>query len=954
MSDDSKLVDESDEKLKLKIPRRIVLKKTVEGGSIKQNFSHGRSKSVVVEVRRKRTFVKAEPGIESPESVVAPPVDEPTPVAVEQRSDEVVSQPSAPETETSSTVAVGQPVVEQEPADPEDVSSQQEGPVSAAASSDKPVDPKADDGPAGGPSLSGGGPADSVEQPVAVAPPSRQEVTTDASRKAYQPPKKAGSVFRKEREPVSSPQGSQSSSQPGSQPGSQPRFSAQGAAGYQKSSPAAHGSPASSFTPAAKPFVAAAGALPEKPDDKRKLSKQQREEAARKKTDDLVSKRLSQVEELRAQKRLDDERRGAMAIDEVVHRMGIGVIRSKIGRHIQAGDDDAGEEDGVVVRKPVRIRRSRDRRAEPPAMVVREVIVPDTITVSDLANRMAVKVSEVIRLLMTQGVMATINQVLDQETAVLIVTEMGHKAKQVSESAAIESELTDAPDDEQTTVSRPPIVTVMGHVDHGKTSLLDAIRQTDVTSGEFGGITQHIGAYQVLLAGGNRITFLDTPGHEAFTAMRARGAKVTDLVVLVVAADDGVMPQTLEAINHARDAKVPILVALNKIDKPDANPDHVMQQLSNRGLVPEQWGGDTIYVPVSARTKEGIDLLQEMILLQSEVLSLRANPDGRARGIIIESNLDKGRGAVATCLVQSGTLRVGDVFVVGSEWGKIRGLFDDKGGALQQAVPSTPVEVVGLSGVPHAGDELVVVGDERRAREIAEFRQNQQREKDQVKEESNKLGDIFEQIKQGDTTELKIVVKGDVQGSVEAVNEALQKISHEKIGVHVIHTGVGGITESDIMLAVASNAIVVGFNVRADVKARDLAKREHIEIRFYNIIYDLIDDVIKAMEGLLRPMMRETVAGHAEVREVFRISGIGNAAGCFVTDGSIYRKGAVRLLRDNVVIYEGPISALKRFKDDVKEVRAGMECGLSFEKFNDLKVGDIIESFTKEEVRQTL
>ena len=690
---------------------------------------------------------------------------------------------------------------------------------------------------------------------------------------------------------------------------------------------------------------------PEPP--KKKLTRAEREDVARRKTEDLVAKRLSQLDELRQQKKLVEERLKT-AKEESPARI---TLKSKVKRKGRKTSTDVDKQ--VPVRRSGKSTRGRGGRRDDMsatlAPVVRDVVVPDVITVGDLANRMAVKSSEVIKLLMRQGMMVTINQVLDQETAVLVVEEMGHRPKQISEGADIEAELAETVDTEEQMITRSPVVTVMGHVDHGKTSLLDAIRKTDVTSREFGGITQHIGAYQVTMQNGASITFLDTPGHAAFTAMRARGARMTDIVVLVVAADDGVMPQTIEAIGHAKAAKVPIVVAVNKIDKPDANPDRVMQQLSDKDLVPEDWGGDTIFVKVSAKSGEGIENLEEMILLQAEILNLRANVKKNARGHIVEAKLDKGRGPVATCLVQSGTLNVGDIFVVGAEWGKIRGLVNDKGANVTSALPSTPVEIIGLSGVPEAGDDLITVPDERRAKEIAAFRIRKQREQEQALQGTETTSeDIFSQIQRGESDELKVVIKGDVRGSVEAVADALTKIKHDEIRVNVIHTGVGGINESDVMLAMASNGLVLGFNVRADAKARDLAKRERVELRFYTIIYDLVDDITKAMEGQLKPGVEETVLGRAEVREVFRISNVGNVAGCMVTDGTIQRKAKIRLLRDEVIVHTGALSALKRYKDDAKEVREGMECGMSLEKFNDFKSGDVLESFTLTEVRRTI
>ncbi|MEO5378926.1 MAG: translation initiation factor IF-2 [Magnetococcus sp. DMHC-6] len=694
---------------------------------------------------------------------------------------------------------------------------------------------------------------------------------------------------------------------------------------------------------------------------KRKLSRAQREDVARVKTDALVAKRLGQLESLRTQKRLDDERKILSVRDDEKNRE---ILRTKGKRKDKKG---VVQSDVVVKGAPgssgtekstYRTGRDKFRPREEPVPVgpvVRDVIIPETITVGDLANRTAVKSSEVIKLLFKQGMMVTINHILDQDTAVLVVEEMGHRAKLVSKEAAVEAELADSVDVEADLIIRPPVVTIMGHVDHGKTSLLDAIRKTDVAARESGGITQHIGAYQVLMEDGNRITFLDTPGHAAFTAMRARGAKVTDVVVLVVAADDGMMPQTIEAINHAREAKVPIVVAINKIDKPAANPDRVMQQLADYNLLPEAWGGETIFVNVSAKTGQGLDTLKEMILLQSEILNLQANAAKKGRGVIIEAKLDKGRGAVATCLVQNGTLRVGDIFVVGTEWGKIRGLLDYNGKVVTEATPATPVEIIGLSGVPEAGDELVTLVDEKRAREIASYHMMRLKEKEQAKQTGNANPDIFNQIgTQEKVTEIKALIKGDVRGSVEAVSEAIRKITHKEVVIHVIHTGVGGINESDIMLAMASGATVVGFNVRADAKAREMAKKAGIEMHFYSIIYDVLDDFTTALEGKLRPTIRETILGRTLVKEVFRISGVGMIAGCLVVDGLVHRQARVRLVRDHVVVHDGAITTLKRYKDDVKEVRAGMECGIGLDRYNDIKENDSMEIYVQEEFRTTI
>ena len=590
----------------------------------------------------------------------------------------------------------------------------------------------------------------------------------------------------------------------------------------------------------------------------------------------------------------------------------------------------------------------------PSEPVVRDVLVPETITVGDLAHKMSVKAAEVIKVLMKLGTMATINQVIDQESAMILVEEMGHVAKRakLDEPDAFLTEEQHAPT-ELKLEPRAPVVTVMGHVDHGKTSLLDHIRRTRVASGEAGGITQHIGAYHVETAKG-MITFLDTPGHEAFTAMRARGAKVTDIVVLVVAADDGVMPQTIEAIHHAKAAKVPIVVALNKIDKPEANPERVKQDLSAREVVPEEWGGDTMFVEVSAKSGKGIDALLDSILLQSEVLELKAAKDAPAKGLVIESRIDKGRGPVATILVQSGTLKRGDVLLAGAVFGRVRALLDETGQTIEQAGPSIPVEILGLSDVPAAGAEVLVLGDERKAREIALFRQGKYRDVKLAKQQAAKLEIMFEQMGEGGTKSLSLIIKADVQGSYEGLSHALTQLSTSEVKVNIVHAAVGGITESDINLALASKAVVIGFNVRADAAARKLAESNGVDIRYYNIIYDAVDEIKAALSGMLSPERKESVLGLVEVREIYRISKIGTVAGCMVLSGVIKRSAKVRVLRDNVVIHDGEFDSLKRFKDDVREVKAGFECGLSLKNFNDLKAGDQIEAYEVVEVARTL
>ena len=591
--------------------------------------------------------------------------------------------------------------------------------------------------------------------------------------------------------------------------------------------------------------------------------------------------------------------------------------------------------------------------AGPAEPVVREIHVPETITVADLAHKMSVKAAEVIKVLMKLGQMVTINQVLDQETGMIVVEEMGHKAAAAKLSDP-DAYLEEAAEHAETELAhRPPVVTVMGHVDHGKTSLLDYIRRTKVAAGEAGGITQHIGAYHVTTPRGT-VTFLDTPGHEAFTSMRARGAKVTDLVILVVAADDGVMPQTIEAIAHSKAAGVPIVVALNKIDKPEANPDRVKQELVAQGVVPEEYGGDSPFVPVSAKTGKGVDDLLEQVLLQAEVLELKAPVDAPAKGAVIEARLDKGRGPVATVLVQTGTLKRGDVLLAGAVFGRVRAMLDERGHPVAEAGPSIPVEIQGLQDVPNAGDEMMVLGDERKAREIALFRQGKFRDVKLAKKQAAKLENVFEQMKEEEVKVLALVIKADVQGSQEALAQALPRLSTGEVKVNIVHAGVGAITESDVNLALASKAVIIGFNTRADATARKLAESSGVDIRYYNIIYEAVEEVKAALSGMLAPEKKESVLGLVEVRQVFRISKVGTVAGCYVTEGLVRRNAKVRLLRDNVVIHDGELDSLKRFKDDVREVKAGFECGLSLRNFNDVNVGDQLEVYEIQEVARTL
>lgn len=612
------------------------------------------------------------------------------------------------------------------------------------------------------------------------------------------------------------------------------------------------------------------------------------------------------------------------------------------------------------VRSLASVKRAREREKQKLRQqltegqkIVRDVVIPETITVQELSNRMAERGAAVIKSLMNMGVMATINQVIDADTAELVVAEFGHRIQRVSD-ADVEIGLRGDEDADETLIRRAPVVTIMGHVDHGKTSLLDAIRQTDVAAHEAGGITQHIGAYQITTGSGEKITFIDTPGHAAFTEMRARGAKVTDIVVLTVAADDGIMPQTVEAIHHARAAGVPIIVAINKMDKPDANPGRVRTDLLQHELVVEEMGGEVLSIEVSAKTKAGLDKLEEAILLQSEILDLKANPNRPAEGVVVEAKMERGRGSVATVLVQRGTLKIGDIVVAGSEWGRVRALVDAYANSLTDAGPAMPVEVVGLNGTPLAGDEFSVVESESRARSVADFRQRKQRDAKAATSSRGTLEQMFARIQAGEAKELPVVVKADAHGSVEAIVGAMEKMGTDEVKAMVLHSGVGGINESDVTLARASGALIIGFNVRANPQARELAKRDGVEIRYYSIIYDVTEDVRKALSGMMAPTLKEKLLGYAEIREVFSITKVGKIAGCMVTEGLVKRGAKVRLVRDDVVIHEGDLSQLKRFKDDAREVKEGFECGMAFANYQDIQVGDKIECFEVEQIAREL
>ncbi|MEO1243388.1 MAG: translation initiation factor IF-2 [Pseudomonadota bacterium] len=616
-------------------------------------------------------------------------------------------------------------------------------------------------------------------------------------------------------------------------------------------------------------------------------------------------------------------------------------------------DDDERQRSLASVRRArEREKQARQSRGDG-QRVLRDVTIPETITVQELAARMSMRAVDLVKELMKEGQMVMANDVLDADTAQLVAEDLGHTVKRVAESD-VEEGLGGGDDDAKDMSPRPPVVTIMGHVDHGKTSLLDAMRQTDIVAGEAGGITQHIGAYQINLGGDRKITFLDTPGHAAFTQMRARGAEVTDIIILVVAADDSIMPQTEEAISHAKAAGVPIIVAINKVDKPDADPDKVRTDLLQHEIQVESMGGEIQDVEVSALKKTNLDALQDAILLQAELLELKANPKRQAEGAVVEARLDKGRGAVATLLVERGSLKRGDIMVAGAEWGKVRAMSDDKGAQIKEAGPAYPVEVLGLNGVPEPGDKFYVVESEARAREVADFRARQRRDKDAAKSSGSSLEQMMAQLQDAEIKELPIVIKGDVQGSVEAIVSSLDKMSTDEVRVKVLHTGVGGISESDVILAGASGAAVIGFNVRANKQAREEAERGNVEIRYYSVIYDLLDDIKGVLTGMLEPELRETFLGNAEILEVFSISKQGKVAGCRVTEGQVRRGAKVRLIRDDVVIHEGELSQLKRFKDDVNEVPMGQECGMSFANYEDLKAGDTIECFSVETVQRTL
>ena len=855
---DQKETDGKKKKLTLSRPGKLELNKTVDAGQVRQSFSHGRTKSVAVEVRRKRTFKQADDG-----------------AMAEVRDVPKVQEEAPPE-----PVAPVEPV-KQEPAPPARTLTEQERAARMRA-------------------LEG---ARQTETEMAESRAEREAM--EAKRREEE---KRQREIEEERRKEEEARRRTEDEERRKLDEEASRRAAEQAARLEAADPAAGD--------AAKPKGKAKAEVDA--DDEEQAKRSGRADARKP-----------------APRRGADRRRsGKLTIS-------------------QALNDEERQRSLASVRR----QREREKRAssgpKESVKVFREVIIPETITVQELANRMTERAGDVIKALMNNGIMATITETIDAETAELLVTEFGHTPKRVSESD-VEIGLKGDDDDDENLQPRPPVVTIMGHVDHGKTSLLDALRATDVAAGEAGGITQHIGAYQVELESGDKITFLDTPGHEAFTAMRSRGANATDIVVLVVAADDGIMPQTVEAIDHAKAAEVPIIVAINKIDRPDANPDRVRNELLSHELVVESMGGDVLAVEVSAVEKTNLDKLEEAIVLQAEILEISANPDRNAEGVVVEAKVETGRGSVATVLVQRGTLNVGDIVVAGAQWGKVRALLDDAGERTDSAGPSTPVEVLGLGGTPEAGDEFSVVENEARAREITEFRQRRDRDAKVQAGARGTLDEMFSQIQAGEVKEIPIVVKADVQGSVEAIVQSAQNLSNDEVSVRVLHTGVGGINESDITLAKASNAMMVGFNVRANAQARQLAEAEGLDIRYYAIIYDLVEDLRSMLTGMLAPQIRETFLGNAAIKEVFNITKIGRVAGCEVTEGVVRRGSRVRLLRDDVVIHEGTLSTLKRFKDEVREVTQGFECGMAFENYQDIKEGDVIECFDVEEIARTL
>ncbi len=917
----------------------LSLQRTVESGHVRQNFSHGRSKSVVVEKRKSRKL--AQPGAGDERAAQRGRTD--------TRSDKKAGAAGGRNLSDHERDARMRALEEAKKADAEHAEAKLKADVAAKASETAAGAQPDTATEAAEPAPSA--PAHSEKTAIPAKPEAEAAPTPDQQAKpeaGAAPVEKAPATAKSSKtaadaaaaEPASAKSFRRGKSE---KTGAEPPSSAKPV--RQKRSldtafrPREGGRPKEIILPGAEPLPPP----PERNEAKEELKPTKSQRPPRQATpavadEDDARGKDKRGKSARTPARTGDERRerGKLTVDQLLNR------------------EQRERSMASLKRKREREKMKAMGVAQPREKIVREVIIPEVITIQELANRMTERAVDVIKYLMKQGAMHKINDVIDADTAELLVTEFGHTPKRVSE-ADVEEGFIEEIDDHGETEPRAPVVTIMGHVDHGKTSLLDALRQANVVAGEAGGITQHIGAYQVTTDAGNKITFIDTPGHAAFTAMRARGAKVTDVVILVVAADDGVMPQTIEAINHAKAAEVPIIVAINKIDKPDADPTRVRTDLLQHEIVVESMSGETLEVEVSALKRMNLDKLLEAITLQSELLELKANADRRADGIVIEAKLERGRGPVGTVLVQRGTLSVGDIVVAGSSWGRVRALINDHGKNVVKAGPSVPVEVLGFDTAPEAGDQFAVVENEARAREITEYRDRKRREQLGSAGTPRTLEQMMQSLKDdADRKEMPVLVKGDVQGSVEAINGSLKKLGTDEVEARIIHTGVGGITESDVVLASASNAVIVGFNVRANVQAKQAAEAQGVEIRYYNIIYDLVDDIKAAMSGLLEPTIREIFLGNAEILQVFNISKVGKVAGCRVTEGKVERGARVRLIRDDVVIHEGTLSMLKRFKDDVKEVPAGQECGMSFANYQDLREGDVIECFQVEEVARTL
>ncbi len=866
-------------KLSLSRPGKLELKKRVGAGKVRQSFSHGRSKQVTVEVKRKRTIITEKPGKDGgPKGGLSS----------EERAARIRALKSRPKVDEAAEAevaeAAAEPEVVEAPPAPEPPQSPEERRAAQRAQ-------------------------ELAELKAANAEERRKREEIEARRREEEEKKREAEEARRQT----------------ARPADGPRRPGDAAA--RRARPAGRPAPGGGARPMRAPDAPSPPV--EQPAIRRPSGREE---------DDRGARRRNEKRTPTPQRRNEPRRRaGKLTI-------------------VQALDEEVEQE---RQRSLASVRRARERERQRQAsgegqqFIQRDVIVPESILISELANRMATRAVDVIRVLMQNGIRVTPSQSIDADTAELVVEEFGHRVIRVAESD-VEEGLAGGPDEAADLRPRAPVVTVMGHVDHGKTSLLDALRESDVVSGEAGGITQHIGAYQVETPSGARITFLDTPGHEAFSAMRGRGARATDIVVLVVAADDSVQPQTVEAIAHARAAGVPIIVAINKIDRPEAEPDRVRNDLLQHELVAEEFGGEVQMVPVSAVQKTGLDVLEEAITLQADLLELKANPGRQAAGTVVEAELDRGRGAVATILVQNGTLRVGDIIVAGSEWGKVRAMSSDRNARLKEAGPSMPVEVLGLSGPPVAGDEVVVVDSEARARQVTEYRARRDRAAQAAPVKRGSIDDIFKSLAAGKTEKVPVVVKADVQGSVEAIVGALARLGNDEVQVDVLHSGVGAVSESDVTLAQASGGFILGFNVRAGNPARLAAQQHGVDVRYYSIIYELIDDMREALSGKLAPEMRERQIGQADIREVFNITRVGRVAGCRVIEGVVRRGAGVRLLRDNIVVHEGKLATLKRFKEEQREVREGFECGMSFESYQDIQVGDVIECYETEEVQRTL